>query len=587
MTTNFVSIVEAAHIAGKEKALDIDERDIAQLLEYRILPNFALGPNEAPKILREHALIFGGRVSKAIDTVLALLEEGIFLLSSVTEWTCCIQISRDVSLLLNMEELPVGEIHNFIMLAKKEGAFNDCIGVDERRIHNLTKGISVLTKGSWNKAQWCELWYRAENAASRISPIESLGIPTLYGNKSRVLHLLDTIFQSYAAKGTHFCDLMAGTGIVTRRLLQSYCVHSNDAAIYGSELSRSQPLGITAQSAAACIKRIRTSFDKNMRGLRFFAEEIMDQEEEYLVEAVASENLVQYRAFCESRSAFVPERGLHSECKLVEHVRSCRENIRAFPYCLTLAYWGNCYFGLRQAAEIDSLKYAIDSLKNTEEKNLAAAILIASLDACTSGPHYAQPPALKRDENVIKVIQKRKRSVWDEFELRFSLMPMRREICNYELQVSNLEWREGLKMFREVSRGAKSRAIYVDPPYSRLQYSRFYHVFETIVRYDYPGCIGKGRTSESSKRFTSGFDARKNSAIKEFKDLVFGVNAIDATLFLSYSTGSTVPIEEILSIMHKSFAKVHVYAVPVVHHSQGTEIENRGRRLEVIIIGVQ
>lgn len=34
--------------------------------------------------------------------------------------------------------------------------------------------------------------------------------------------------------------------------------------------------------------------------------------------------------------------------------------------------------------------------------------------------------------------------------------------------------------------------VYMDPPYSTANYSRFYHIPETLVRYDYPSCDSKG-----------------------------------------------------------------------------------------------
>jgi adenine-specific DNA-methyltransferase len=35
--------------------------------------------------------------------------------------------------------------------------------------------------------------------------------------------------------------------------------------------------------------------------------------------------------------------------------------------------------------------------------------------------------------------------------------------------------------------------VYADPPYSKDHYSRYYHVLETLTRYDHPGAVGKGR----------------------------------------------------------------------------------------------
>jgi adenine-specific DNA-methyltransferase len=35
--------------------------------------------------------------------------------------------------------------------------------------------------------------------------------------------------------------------------------------------------------------------------------------------------------------------------------------------------------------------------------------------------------------------------------------------------------------------------VYADPPYSKEHYSRYYHVLESLERYDYPESLGVGR----------------------------------------------------------------------------------------------
>ena len=35
--------------------------------------------------------------------------------------------------------------------------------------------------------------------------------------------------------------------------------------------------------------------------------------------------------------------------------------------------------------------------------------------------------------------------------------------------------------------------IYADPPYTDDQYSRYYHLYETLLYYDYPEALGTGR----------------------------------------------------------------------------------------------
>ncbi len=54
-----------------------------------------------------------------------------------------------------------------------------------------------------------------------------------------------------------------------------------------------------------------------------------------------------------------------------------------------------------------------------------------------------------------------------------------------------------IKIFREdsnkLAREIKSDLVYIDPPYNSRQYSRFYHVYETLVKWDKPELIGTAK----------------------------------------------------------------------------------------------
>ena len=66
----------------------------------------------------------------------------------------------------------------------------------------------------------------------------------------------------------------------------------------------------------------------------------------------------------------------------------------------------------------------------------------------------------------------------------------------------NAKWRKGNRTFRrEAIRllqelpQSKTRpsVVYADPPYTRDHYSRYYHLLDTLLLYDYPDPVGKGQ----------------------------------------------------------------------------------------------
>jgi adenine-specific DNA-methyltransferase len=168
------------------------------------------------------------------------------------------------------------------------------------------------------------------------------------------------------------------------------------------------------------------------------------------------------------------------------------------PYRLaTLSFaWG--YFGLRQAIAIDSIRFAIDRARESGRLTPAGAdwALVALLQAasCASASpgHFAQYLGPASDEAFVRILRQRRRDIWDQF------LHEAGELEPY----GSANWRRGnavmqsdaLGIWEELDGlGAQDWIVYADPPYSKDHYSRYYHVLETLTRYDHPVAVGKGR----------------------------------------------------------------------------------------------
>jgi adenine-specific DNA-methyltransferase len=111
--------------------------------------------------------------------------------------------------------------------------------------------------------------------------------------------------------------------------------------------------------------------------------------------------------------------------------------------------------------------------------------------------------------------------------------------------------------------------VYADPPYTDDQYSRFYHLFETLLMYDYPKVSGKGLYRR--RRFQTPFSLRSRVA-SAFDGFVKTVAEVGADLILSYpSNGLLVEAgENPLAILRKHFPKADCYmALPHRHSTMG------------------
>lgn len=225
---------------------------------------------------------------------------------------------------------------------------------------------------------------------------------------------------------------------------------------------------------------------------------------------------------------------------IASEVSALRERGPDGPARLTVLLFAWGYFGLRQAAELDSIRYAIDDARAREVVSHEAAdwlrlawLQTASRIASAPG-HFAQYLRPTSDSGAQRVLAARRRAAWD------SLLEDIATVRPYGHAV----WRAGnrilghdaLEIWPHLDALNVGPAIYyADPPYSKEHYSRYYHVLETLTRYDYPDALGAGRYR--SDRFRSTF-AVKSEVVGSIRTIAANVAERAGILLLSYpSTG--------------------------------------------------
>jgi adenine-specific DNA-methyltransferase len=200
--------------------------------------------------------------------------------------------------------------------------------------------------------------------------------------------------------------------------------------------------------------------------------------------------------------------------------------------------WG--YFGLRQAAELDSIRYAIDHAHKREALSDEAAdwlrlAMLQTASRIASAPgHFAQYLRPTSNTGARRILAARRRATWD------SLLQDVAAIRPY----GSAAWRadnrilgyDALAIWPHLDALDVGPAIYyADPPYSKEHYSRYYHVLETLSRYDYPDAHGMGRYRPD--RFRSTF-AVKTEVLGSIRAIAANVAERSGVLLLSYpSTG--------------------------------------------------
>ncbi len=238
----------------------------------------------------------------------------------------------------------------------------------------------------------------------------------------------------------------------------------------------------------------------------------------------------------------------------------------------TLTY-SDSYFGIRQAIEADAVIESINCASwqgvttSDHRRWLMIALGRAFLKIANSTGHFAQ--YLKPNEHSYKrFLSQRRRRLWTEW--LFSTGEL--------MAVGTADWRRRNKAFNEDSltlitalgsSTERPAVIYSDPPYTDDQYSRFYHILETLLLYDYP--VPSGAGLYRTNRFTTPFSL-KSKALDAFQRLVQACARTGADLVLSYPTNGLLceTGTSVLNLLRRWYSRVECcYALTHDHSTFG------------------
>lgn len=240
---------------------------------------------------------------------------------------------------------------------------------------------------------------------------------------------------------------------------------------------------------------------------------------------------------------------------------------------LLTGHYAGTYFGVSQALEIDQLRIAIEQLWRQGLADgwirnvlLTTLLSVISDSVFSAGKHFAQPYRLGNEKDLSflrrRILKDRSIEISSTFANRLLTVLRHANLgqgCHHAFQLRfESVTQDTMDMVSRVD------AIYADPPYTAQQYSRFYHIPETLVLYEVPelqtyrGRITRGLYPRG--RHKSPF-CSKRKAPKAFAKLFRLAESLDATLLVSYSdtkSGATgnermVSLEDILALARRYY----------------------------------
>jgi len=205
--------------------------------------------------------------------------------------------------------------------------------------------------------------------------------------------------------------------------------------------------------------------------------------------------------------------------------RLCETSSKVGP--IWNAYGGH-YFSPKQALILD---YLLSTLpKQTKYRDVClAAIIIAASRAAASPGHTAQPfqPTTGAGKFITIAwhvdIFKSCEAALNEIAPLYAKTKGRAIVSDAKKLISQLK---------------KGDLVLLDPPYSGVQYSRFYHVLETIARGKCGPVTGVGRYPDILERPQSKF-SNAGQSYKALEQLLFGLAKKDVKVIFTFPKGKS------------------------------------------------
>lgn len=189
---------------------------------------------------------------------------------------------------------------------------------------------------------------------------------------------------------------------------------------------------------------------------------------------------------------------------------------------LTRAYGGH-YFSPHQAVWIDALLATLPS--RNPAQTVAKAALIQAASRCAAAPgHTAQP--FQPTRTAKKFLQE----AWNRDVVAATRSAFESLSGIHAKELGETQVKDANKAAQLLREGD---LVFLDPPYSGVHYSRFYHVLESIARGEVGEVSGTGRYPAESERPRSDYSVA-TKAPKALDELLKTVSAKKARAILTF-----------------------------------------------------
>lgn len=324
-------------------------------------------------------------------------------------------------------------------------------------------------------------------------------IPWYLWNKYKLLKDIDKEISLNLKKWWTICDLFSWSGVIWDYFKSNYNIISNDIEYYSYIINKASLNFNSIKISNIDINKIIHELNLNI-SQSLLTKEINDIE------------------------------------SYLNDIKNKKSSKKLFFY----ENFSGTYFSINQWLEIDYYRLYIDNIEDNEVKNYLLSIWVYALYNIVNSVwnHFAQARKVKNTNfNIIE--KKFKKSFLQQILNKHNdILENIKNISIYskDNQAYNLDYKDLLKLDKKID------LFYIDTPYTIDHYSRFYHILNTFLKYDYPTISWVWLYRED--RYQSKF-CRKTTVREEFEHMIKTIhNKYWAKIILSYS-------DSYRSLLHK------------------------------------
>ncbi len=389
--------------------------------------------------------------------------------------------------------------------------------------------------------------------------MHNIKILNYQGNKFSLIPFIYNNLKKYINPGDKICDIFAGSGSVGSFFKDSYNIIANDSELYSSIISEAL-LNTPSYNELLEIKTVfNNGYKTNLRKLSKNYEEFISQERITISNNNNLELIDIYNKF--------PTIWNHLDSSITAESLRNKQNYNLFLY-----YYSGTYFGIEQAINIDAIIKTIHEIEFTNANNVLFSCLFYAMSECvfSKDGHMAQP--LNVEKNSSRHIKQRSKNIIKFFNQKLDEFIFSSKKNPNSSKHHIIYNKDVIDLLTDNSfNNQPIKLIYADPPYTDMQYSRYYHLLNVAAQYSYPNpTIQHGRYTKGL--YTEGRNQSSLSKKSEAKIIIQKLfnyclkNNIVLALSYAYPKNKenqktdryTISIEELVQLAKTTFGNKRV-----------------------------